>query len=134
MNLRRRIEKIERRVSVDVQSQNGADPLLAVDALLATPVDKLAAGEPELDPNALRIYLAFVLAHLVYAGERPEVYSQADLDEWQARREHAESLVEALERQDPACDVRAAAESSKRVWLTGLRQVFTGEATDQIPM
>jgi len=76
--------------------------------------------------HPLRIYYAFILANLSFARERPEFYTEADLEEWQARERHAESLVEALECQDETCDIRAAAGSSKRVWVNGLRYQCTG--------
>ena len=132
MDLERRIERIERRLNSRAPGQ--CDILDVVNRLIETPAGELVPGEPELDPDTLRIYYAFVLANLSFARERPEFYTQADLEDWQTRELHAESLVEALERQDPTCDVRAAAECSKRTWLAGLRQYYTGEAQDCIPM
>ena len=119
MNLRKRVERIEGQMNLLPREE--ADPLTIVDELLETPVDELVPGKPDLDPHTLRAYYGLVLAFLSYSRERPEFYTETDLEQWQARKRHAESLVEILDAQDPTSDVRAVAEVSKRVWLTGVR-------------
>jgi len=132
MNLRRRIERIERQL--DRQPKEQEDGPSVVDRLLVTPIDELTPREPELDPRALTMYYSFTLAHLSFSRERPEFYSGADLDQWRARQRHAESLVEALEERDETCDIRAHSVVTMRVCLVHVRYQFTGEVRDQIPV
>jgi len=132
MNLRSRIEKIERQVQLQLQEDEG--PCAAAERLLATPLDELVPGEPTLDPHNLWFYYVIPLAYLSFSRERPEYYTQADLKEWRARKRHAESLVEVLEEQGCTYDVRARAEGSIRTWVNAVRYQFTGEQKDQIPL
>lgn len=87
-----------------------------------------------MDPHDLWFYYVITLAHLSFSRERPEFYSKADLKKWQARKQHAESLVAVLEEQGCTYDVRADAEGSKRTWVNAVRYQFTGEQKDRIPL
>jgi hypothetical protein len=96
--LAKRIEGIERRI--EGLTARDRVPLDKMFALLETPPEALTPGEPELESHPLRLYCAAIEGWLSFARERPELFTEADVEEWQARREHAESLLEASEDQD----------------------------------
>jgi hypothetical protein len=129
----RRIDKVERQVRAQ-SDEAMKDPISDVDRLLAIPVDALVSGEPTLAPDSVRIYRAVTLAHLSFARERPELYTDARVDDWRARSVHAESLLEALEEQDGECEIREDTPISVRLVVNALRQHHTGVFEDREPL
>lgn len=125
--LAKRIEGIERRI--EGLTARDRDPLDKMYALLETPPEALTPGEPELESHPLRLYCAAIEGWLSFARERPELFTEADVEEWQARREHAESLLEASEDQD---EVRLHLSGSIRVWANAWRFHYTGEQRDRL--
>jgi len=131
-SLSRRIGKIEQQITS--QAPDEEEPLHAVDRLLDTPPSELVPGEPDLEAREVRFYYAWTLAHLSFAREQPKFYEEADLKEWEARRQHAESLVAAAEQEDETCDIRSSSEVSERVIVNGLRTYYSGVREDRIPL
>ena len=129
--LTKRIEGIERRI--EGLAVRDRDPLDRVYALLETPPSApggLTPGEPELESRPLRMYCAAIEGWLSFARERPELFTEADVEEWQARRRHAESLLEASDDED---EVRSELSGSIRVWANAWRFHYTGEQRDRLP-
>lgn len=128
----KRIDSIERRI--EGLTAREADPLDKVYALLETPPEALTPGEPELESDPLRMYCATIEGWLSFARERPELFGEADLEEWQARRRHAESLLEASEDRD---DIRSCLSGDRsgsiRNWANAWRLHYTGENRDRLP-
>lgn len=98
--------------------------------MLETPPEALTPGLPGMEPHPLRMYCAAVEGWLSFAREQPELFTEADLEEWQARRRHAESLLEASDDED---EVRSGLSGSIRVWANAWRFHHTGEQRDRLP-
>lgn len=128
----KRIDAIERRI--EGLTAREADPLNEVYALLETPPEALTPGEPELESDPLRMYCAAIEGWLSFVRERTELFTEADVEEWQARRDHAESLLEGSEDRD---EIRSCLSGdlsgSIRVWANAWRLHYTGEYRDRLP-
>ncbi len=122
----KRIDGIERRI--EGRTAREADPLDRVYALLETPPEALTPGKPDLESDPLHMYCAAIEGWLSFARERPELFT--DVEEWQARRRHAESLLEASEDED---EIRSHLSGSIRVWANAWRLHYTGEYRDRLP-
>lgn len=131
----KRIEGIERRI--EGLTAREADALDRVYALLETPPEDLTPGEPELESHPLRMYCAAIEGWLSFARERPELFSTADVEEWQTRRDHAESLLNAIEDVEDQDELRSCLRDDRsgsiRVWVNAWRFHYTGEYRDRLP-
>jgi len=131
MNLRRRIERIERQAHALADGEAEDRRIVSiVGTLLKTPVEELGPADPRLAHNALIAYYAWTLAELHFAQERPEFYSDANLEEWRARKRHAESLVAATEREDKTGAIGPVVDGVRRVFVAALRDRDAGAQKD----